>query len=142
MLEVAQQNCVLLLCAQLRMPQLAGFQHSKCGSLSVSNGPVQRCTPSSGNQDRLTLPPLNLSLVSLQACCFRRSVRQASKQVIHSLRRAAKEHPGWSAEQQEGSAAHAVRLLVSETCQVIANLQEVSLPPNWHWGPCSWELHQ
>ena len=56
-------------------------------------------------------------------------MRKASKQVILSLRRAAKEHPGWSAEQQEASAAHAVQLLVGETCQVIANLQEVSLPP-------------
>eukprot|EP00891_Asterochloris_glomerata_P002715 jgi/Astpho2/2715/fgenesh1_pg.00050_%23_29_t len=60
----------------------------------------------------------------LQACCFRRSVRKASQQVIHSLRRAGREHPGWSAEQQEGSAAQAVQLLVGETCQVIANLQE------------------
>ena len=65
-------------------------------------------------------------------------MRKASKQVIHSLRRAAKEHPGWSAERQEGSAAHAVQLLVGETCQVIANLQEVSLHPLCYWGFCSW----
>ena len=64
-------------------------------------------------------------------------MRKASKQVILSLRRAAKEHPGWSAEQQEGSAAHAVQLLVGETCQVIANLQEVSPPPRRHQGLCS-----
>ena len=67
-------------------------------------------------------------------------MRKASKQVIHSLRSSAKEHPGWSAEQQEGQAAHAVQLLVGGTCQVIANLQEVSLPHNGTGAPTAARL--
>ena len=64
-------------------------------------------------------------------------MRKASKQVIHSLRGAAKEHP---AEQQEGQAAHAVQLLVGGTCQVIANLQEVSLPHDGTGAPTAWPV--